>query len=86
MYTASQTTVLYMKRLNKTESPIFVLACVLCFQRQPLIFFLFYFTAVAGVKCRVAVVERLSVLHHTADNIFISFGAIELILVALKLH
>ena len=25
---------LYMKRLNKTESPIFVLLCSLCFQRQ----------------------------------------------------
>ena len=24
-----------MKRLNKTGSPIFVLLCVLCFQRQP---------------------------------------------------
>ena len=27
---------LYMKRLNKTEGPIFVLLCVLCFQKQPL--------------------------------------------------
>ena len=26
---------MFMKRLNKTESPIFVLLCVLCFQRQP---------------------------------------------------
>ena len=41
------------KRLNKTEFPIFMFsACVLCFQRQPFRFFLFYFTA-AGVKCRV---------------------------------
>ena len=29
----SQTTVLHMKRLNQTESPIFVILCVLCFQR-----------------------------------------------------
>ena len=29
-----QTTVLHMKRLNQTESPIFVILCVLCFQRQ----------------------------------------------------
>ena len=28
---ASQTTVLHMKRLNQTESPIFVILCVLCF-------------------------------------------------------
>ena len=33
-YAASQTTVLHMKRLNQTESPIFVILCVLCFQRQ----------------------------------------------------
>ena len=31
---ASQTTVLHMKRLSQTESPIFVILCVLCFQRQ----------------------------------------------------
>ena len=33
-YAASQTTVSHMKRLNQTESPIFVILCVLCFQRQ----------------------------------------------------
>ena len=33
-YAASQTTVLHMKKLNQTESPIFVILCVLCFQRQ----------------------------------------------------
>ena len=33
-YAASQTTVLHMKRLNQTESPIFVILCGLCFQRQ----------------------------------------------------
>ena len=33
-YAASQTTVLHMKRLNHTESPIFVILCVLCFQRH----------------------------------------------------
>ena len=46
--------------------------------------FLFYFTA-AGVKCRVAAVKRLPVLHRSADYIFISFGIIELILVTLKI-
>ena len=44
-YAASQTmlfetTLLYMKRLNKTKSPIFVLLCGLCFQRQPFGFIL----------------------------------------------
>ena len=40
-YIASQTTVLHMKRLNQTESPIFVILCVLCFQRQ---FFFYYYS------------------------------------------
>ena len=35
MYVASRTTLLHIKRLNKTESPIFFLLCVLCLQRQP---------------------------------------------------
>ena len=30
----SQTTLLHMKRLNKTEPPIFVLMCILRFQSQ----------------------------------------------------
>ena len=34
LYAASQTSALHMKRLNQTESPIFVILCVLCFQRQ----------------------------------------------------
>ena len=33
-YAASQSTVLHMKRLNQTEYPIFVILCVLCFQRR----------------------------------------------------
>ena len=33
-YAASQTTVLHMKKHNQTESSIFVVVCVLCFQRQ----------------------------------------------------
>ena len=70
-----------MKRFNKTESPNFVLMCVLCFQRQP-VRFLFYFTA-AGVSCRVAAVNRLPVLHHSADYTFISFGTTEPCLVTL---
>ena len=40
-YAASQTTVLHMKRLNKTGSPIFVVfVCVLCFQRQSVLTFI----------------------------------------------
>ena len=33
---------LHMKRLNQTESPIFLILCVLCFQRQSFLYF--YFT------------------------------------------
>ena len=29
-----------MKRLNQTESPIFVILCVLCFQRQSFLTFI----------------------------------------------
>ena len=38
---ASQTTVLHMKRLDQTESPIFVILYVLCFQRQSFFTFIF---------------------------------------------
>ena len=38
-YAASQTVVLHMKRLNQTESLIFVILCVLCFQRQTFLTF-----------------------------------------------
>ena len=34
VYAASQTTALPMKRFNQTESPILVILCVLCSQRQ----------------------------------------------------
>ena len=47
-YAAPQTTILYMKRLNQTESPIFVILYVLCFQRQSFFIFIdcrcFYIT------------------------------------------
>ena len=46
-YAASQTTVLHMKRLNQTESPIFMILCVLCFQRHS--FFTLFYSTVAGV-------------------------------------
>ena len=39
-YADVQTTVLHIKRLNETESPIFVILCVLCFQRQSCLTFI----------------------------------------------
>ena len=39
-YAVSQTTVLHMKRLSQTESPIFVVLCALGFQRQPFLIFI----------------------------------------------
>ena len=41
MYATSQTTVLHMERLSQTESPIFMILCVLCFQRQSFLTFRF---------------------------------------------
>ena len=73
-----QSTLLRMKRLKKSESLIFVIFCVLCFKRQPLIF-LFYFTAAGDLK-------MFPVLHHSADYISISFGIIQSILVTLKIE
>ena len=73
------------------RSPIRILTmCILvskrynissCGQRR----LLFYFTA-AGVKCCVAAVKRLPVLHHSADYIFVSIWIIETILVTLKIE
>ena len=39
-YAASQTTVLHRKRLNQTESPIFVILCILGLQRQSFLTFI----------------------------------------------
>ena len=52
---------------------------LLCFKGNLLDFFLFYFTA-ACVKCRLVAVKRLSVIHHSADCILISFRIMELVL------
>ena len=38
-YAALQITLLHMKSLTETETPIFVLLCVQCFQGQPFFFF-----------------------------------------------
>ena len=72
-----QTTMLYMKNL-KTRDSNFRSLCVLCFQRQAFRV-LFYFTA-ASVKCRVAAVKRLPILHRSADYNFTPFGIVEPIL------
>ena len=46
-YAASQTIVLHMKRLDQTESPIFVIVCVLCFQRQSCLTFIACYESVS---------------------------------------
>ena len=75
-YAASHITVLHMKRLNKSESPIFVTLCVLCFQRQSFRF-LFYVTVFTVlVLCRVAAVKSLPVHHHSADDILFPLGSL----------
>ena len=58
----------HMRRLEKTHSPIFILLCDHCFQRQPFIF-LFYFT---GFKCHLAAINRVPVRLHNVDYIFVS--------------
>ena len=40
LFAASQTTVLHMKGFSQTESPIFVILCVLCFQRHSFLTFI----------------------------------------------
>ena len=55
---------------------------VLCFKRQPFRF-LFYLTEVR-VKCRMAAVKRLPIVHHSDDFISVSFGNIQPILVTWK--
>ena len=65
-----------MKRLNQTESPIFVLLYVFFFFffLYPNLLVILYFTA-AVVQGRVAAVERISVLHHVADYILVPLGS-----------
>ena len=40
-----------MKRLNQTESPIFVILCVLCFQRQSFLTFSVIVTSLVFFEC-----------------------------------
>ena len=56
-YVASQTTVLHMKRFNHTESPIFVILCVLCFQ----ILFDFYWHLSVSLICQSLPVKQVHV-------------------------
>ena len=56
--------------------------CILCILRQSFRFS-FYFTE-AHVKCCVAAVECLPLLHNSADYTFISFGIIGPLVVSFK--
>ena len=71
-----------MKRLNKTETPIFVLSGYFCFQELPL--WILSATA-AGVKCHVVSIKSLPV-HHSVVIIFFFLGIIEPILVSWKIE
>ena len=53
------------------------------YQRQP-VTFLIKFT-VAGVKCRVAAIKCLPILHYSADCFFISFRVLQPVLATLKI-
>ena len=44
--------VLHMKRLNQTEPPIFVILCVLCFQRQSFLTFILLYYSWCCAVCR----------------------------------
>ena len=75
LYAASQTTVLHMKRLSETESPIFVDLCVLYFQRQP--FFTFSFLGQAVFRdCRISWVSSLTFLQ--AYQVTLNFSLLAL--------
>ena len=73
------------KDIDLNWRPIFDLLCDLCFQRQFFYIYFFILLITAGIKDRVAAVKRLLVLHHSADYIFISFGAIQPILITFKI-
>ena len=60
-YAASQTTLLHMKILDKTESLIFVIFCVLCFQRQP--FF------IEPLKCKTVAEDILFCFNYFSEKI-----------------
>ena len=51
-YATSQITVLHMKRLDQTESPIFVILYVLCFQRQSFLTFILLYCSCCCVVWR----------------------------------
>ena len=80
------TTLLHIKKLNETESPIFVLLCVLCFQKGNLLDFLFTCTSLQLMLVQCVAVKRLPVLQYIADYIFVPFGIIGPILVNLKIE
>ena len=61
-----------MKRPNQTESPVFVVLCVLCFQRFFDSFLLLFYSAVAGV---VPCGGRKK-SHHSAGYILFPWGSL----------
>ena len=69
-----QTSLLLMKSLNKTETPIFL--SVVCSLFPKAIFLTFILLHCSWYKCRVAAVERLPVLYHSADYISFPLGSL----------
>ena len=67
-----QTSLLLMKSLNKTETPIF--RSVLCSLFPKAIFYDVYFTTLQLMSVRVPAVECLPVLPHSADYISFPLG------------
>ena len=72
LYSASQSTYLYMKKFNKTESPIFIILCVLCFQKQPFrVFFFFFFLFTATDEGLISTLTcPEDVISHDATQMF----------------
>ena len=60
-----------MKRLNKTESPVFVLLCVLCFQRHLQIFILLFSSIKFSLKAP-AIYTNIDV--HRRSSYYVAIG------------
>ena len=69
-----QTSLLLMKSLNKTETPTFL--SVVCSLFPKAMFFTFILLHCSWYWCRVAAVERLPVLYHSADYISLPLGSL----------
>ena len=76
-YAASQTTVLHLKRLSQTESPIFVFLCVLCFQRQSLFYF-YYFVLLLLLSGTAQLIEfKRNHMKHSWYKLFTELQKVE---------